>query len=65
MGVVLNGVTVVPCTYAIPIHTIFVDTLCRIGAKNHIFTHGKRWCLSWHHKIAFVGGKQESYKLQE
>ena len=37
MGVVLNGVTVVPCTYAIHIHTIFVDTMCRNGAKNHMF----------------------------
>ena len=50
MGIVLNRVTVVPSTYAFPIHTIFVDR------------HDKLWCQD--HKIAFVGGKQEGYKLQ-
>ena len=66
MGIVLNGVTVVPCTYPLPIRTIFVDTICYVvlGPKITCFTHEKLWCLPWHHKIAFVGGKQEGYKLQ-
>ena len=45
--------------------TLLIDTKLHQFSKFVLIVHGKLWCLSWHHKIAFVGGKREGYYLQE